>query len=205
MAVAGDGNRSSIDRKTKKKNTDQRPARERKKPEVRARKKDSLSQPVNTTGRRTLGMGDAAPDGGHGGRLPGGGMRVRKRRRLGFRTWVAGLLQLPTPCFCLDLDLDLGRRRRRHHLACVRERTGCRCFLPSPLQLDRQCRAKEPRARHRSRSSCSPPPCNPSDVRVKKKMSFFLVPFCQSVSQSVTQDISDMHAPIPCTARLFTN
>ena len=120
MAVAGDANRSSIDRKTKKKNTDQRPARERKKPEARAREKDSLRQPVNTTGRRTLGMGDAAPDGGHGGRLPGGGMRVRKRRRLGFRTWVAGLLQLPTRCFCLDLDLDLGRRRRRHHLACVR-------------------------------------------------------------------------------------
>ena len=165
--------------------------------------KDSLRQPVNTTGRRTLGMGDAAPDGGHGGRLPGGGMRVRKRRRLGFRTWVAGLLQLPTPCFCLDLDLDLGRRRRRHHLACVRERTGCRCFLPSPLQLDRQCRAKEPRARHRSRSSCSPPPCNPSDVRVKKKMSFFLLPFCQSVSQSVTQqDISDMSIHM---TRLFTN
>ena len=70
--------------------------------------------------------------------------------------------------------------------ACVRERTGCRCFPPSPLQLDRQCRAKEPRVRRRSRSSCSPPPCNPSDVRVKKKMSFFLLPFCQSVSQSVS-------------------
>ena len=34
--------------------------------------KDSLGQPVNTTGGRTLGMGCAAPGGGHGGRPPQG-------------------------------------------------------------------------------------------------------------------------------------
>ena len=122
MVDGGGGRRKPINYRSKKQKEKHRSTtgKRAKKTRSKGSGKDSLRQPVNTTGRRTLGMGDAAPDGGHGGRLPGGGMRVRKRRRLGFRTWVAGLLQLPTPCFCLDLDLDLGRRRRRHHLACVR-------------------------------------------------------------------------------------
>ena len=84
-AAAGDANRSRLDRKTKKKNADQNDRRESEKSGARAREKDSLWQPVNTTGGRTLGTGGAAPGGGHGGRPPGGGARVRKRRRLGFR------------------------------------------------------------------------------------------------------------------------
>src|SRR3954469_1883442 len=72
--VDGGGGRRKpdhIDRKTKNKRRSKRPTKERK-PGLKDREKDSLGQPANTAGGRTLGTGGAAPGGSHGGRLSQG-------------------------------------------------------------------------------------------------------------------------------------
>ena len=58
--------------KPKKENANQEDRRKREKPKSIDQEKDSLGQPINMTGGRTLGTGCAAPGGDHGDRPPRG-------------------------------------------------------------------------------------------------------------------------------------
>ena len=84
MTNDGERRKPILDRKTKKE-TPTKATGEREKPGSKDRKKDSLGQPVDTTGGRTLGTGGAAPGDGHGGRPPRGRRASAEAARLGFR------------------------------------------------------------------------------------------------------------------------
>lgn len=91
----GDERRKLIlDQKTKKKISIKAISGREKKTRVKRSQKKTLGQPVNTTGRKTLGTGAAASGGDHRDRPSRGGAMWKLWRRLGFWTgWTDTMLE----------------------------------------------------------------------------------------------------------------